>query len=292
MGCKPAAKTLDESEFQSLSSQSVRDSILSSVKCIIPAPPPYKWLWLGVNHKDNKLGIALMQHYMGCSGSAFNLSEKEFRNLPLAIIIRSSGSNYFSRNFFGKLHSSGQNQAGSLIGSVDESVIAKATYGNTLGNFTLKLKGSLKWKMVNSGSLIPRFEGKAKVRDNYDFNPSGSTLKNSWRGEAEARVRIAHVALPGKAFAIESDWFDFSFDFPYGNNVDDGPNEFVGTIQRGKYQGTGYSDFGKKVIWSLVYELNSGEWDKASASDKIRMVVATMLRFKSYFEGSMPLPPY
>lgn len=119
------------------------------------------------------------------------------------------------------------------------------------------------------GEIVPRFEGKARVYDRYDFNPSVSSAKESWRGrDSELRVRIAHIALPGKPFEISSDWMDFNFDLPkYEYDlINDGNNS----------ESSGYSKHGERLQAILTVELRSSAWEKASPLDKLKTIIRTM----------------
>ncbi|MFZ9520574.1 MAG: hypothetical protein ACO3A4_08870 [Silvanigrellaceae bacterium] len=268
---------LSNREAPTASTQGMQDvvesaaQVVDSIKCLVPAPQWYKSLWLDINSSENALGRSLMTHYMGCSGSTFQLRGQEFEKLPLQLVADDFSSPWFSKNFVDDPQPFEGDSEGDVIDTVNEPVLFSTHYGNTLGNFQLDLNGVLKWKKHFSGKLIPRFEGKARVRDRYDFNPSESAAKDSWRGrDTELRVRIAHVGMPGKAFDIVSDWVEFSFDFPRypGDLIQEGINS----------EKSGYSDYGEQLQLILMTELRSEKWNSASAREKLDILVKTMRR--------------
>ena len=157
-------------------------------------------------------------------------------------------------------------------------MIASTHYGNTLGNFQLKLKGTLVRRKNQLGNIVPHFNGQAKAFDRYDFNPSETPVKNSWRGrDTEVRVRIAHVGLPGKAFDIESDWMNFSFDYP--RFEDDLIQESENNSR------SGYSEYGERVQAILMTELRSSRWEKSSNLEKVKILLQTMRRIHEALPG-------
>ncbi|NBX19096.1 MAG: hypothetical protein EBR09_17270, partial [Proteobacteria bacterium] len=111
--------------------------IADSIKCLIPAPPGYKQLWMDINATDNLLGRALMAHYMGCGGLTFRLSEDLFRSLPVMLSGQNSQSVFLSRTFIEDAVKNRTGNAGDRIVEIDETVIASTHYGNTLGHFQL-----------------------------------------------------------------------------------------------------------------------------------------------------------
>ncbi|NBX18756.1 MAG: hypothetical protein EBR09_15490, partial [Proteobacteria bacterium] len=107
--------------------------------------------------------------------------------------------------------------------------------------------------------------------DKYDFNPSSGSAAQSWRGnDTELRVRLAHIGLPGKAFDVESDWFNFEFDYPRFDSdlIQESANS----------EKSGYSAYGEQVQVILMTELRSARWEKASAVERIKILMTTMRR--------------
>lgn len=247
--------------------------LTSSIKCIIPSPQWYKDLWLDLNAEDNALGRSLMSHYMGCSGRTYKLSESEFRSLPITMADTNSTSTNFSRDGISRAIANRSFHEGDKIFDVDESIFVRTNYGNTLGNFQLHLRGKIFWRKNTEGQVVPHFEGKARLNDRYDFDPSTSGIKNSWRGsDTELRVRIAHVGLPGRAFAIESEWMNLGFDFPRDElkPIQQSPNTYK----------SGYSAYGQQVQLILMRELRSSRWEKASTLERLGILVQTMRRLQ------------
>ncbi|MEN9826227.1 MAG: hypothetical protein RI953_1972 [Pseudomonadota bacterium] len=271
-GCQASSE--DPSQAQVQSWEDTIESaaqIVESIKCFVPAPLWYKNLWLDINASENELGRSLMSHYMGCRGTTFQLSEQEFKKLPLQLVAMELASPWFAKEFIEDPKPFLNDAEGDIIDTLDEAVLVATHVGNTLGHFQLELKGVLKWKRHFSGKLLPHFEGKARVKDRYDFNPSESDAKESWRGrDTELRVRIAHVGMPGKAFEVISDWMNFSFDYPrYSGDL----------IQEGENSGkSGYSSYGEELQLILMTELRSEKWNKASSREKLGILVTTMKR--------------
>lgn len=271
VACHPPASSVDAQQ-QSLDDALEKTAqILDSIKCIVPSPQGYKQLWLDINADDNTLGRALMTHYMGCSGTPFRLTEKEFRKLPLSIVPVEFGPMFLRRDFIDDVVKNRIGKVGDKIVDVDETILAATHYGNTLGNFQLELRGRLVWRQNEFGKIVPHFTGQARALDRYDFNPSESSLKNSWRGnDTELRVRLAHVGLPGKAFDIESEWMNYKFDFPkYDSDL----------IQESENsEKSGYSAYGEQAQAILMTELRSSRWEKAGAGERIKIIITTMRR--------------
>ncbi|NBW82640.1 hypothetical protein EBR21_12890 [bacterium] len=263
-----------QSQAQAQSPEGAAESaaqLADSIKCILPAPRWYKDLWLDINAPENTLGRLLMAHYMDCRGTTFQLSEEEFKKLPLQLVAMENASPWFAKEFIDNPRPSSAASEGDIIDSIDDAVLAVTHYGNTLGNFQIELKGVLKWKRHFSGRLLPHFDGKARVKDLYDFNPSESAAKDSWRGrDTELRVRIAHVGLPGKPFEVVSDWMNFSFDYP--GYSDDLIQEGVNSAK------SGYSSYGEELQLILMTELRSERWSKASSLGKLEILLKTMKR--------------
>jgi hypothetical protein len=259
-------QSLDENETSGQAPQ-----IADSIKCLVPAPSGYKQLWMDINSTDNSLGRALMAHYMGCGGSTFRLSEDAFRSLPVMLTGPISESVFLSRSFIEDAVKNRTENAGDRIVEIDETVIASTHYGNSLGHFQLRLRGDLIWKKNEFGTVVPHFTGQAKVFDKYDFNPSSGSAAESWRGkDTELRVRLAHIGLPGKAFDVESDWFNFEFDYPRFDSdlIQESANS----------EKSGYSNYGEQVQVILMTELRSARWEKASAVGRISILMTTMRR--------------
>jgi len=269
--CLPQTQATD-SQQQSLDTtleQTAR--IVESIKCIVPSPQWYKNLWLDLNSAENDLGRTLMAHYMGCSGATFKLTEAQFRSLPVALVPDAFGPVFVTRSFVDMVMQGENKQEGLVIQDVDEPVLVTTHYGNTLGHFQLQLKGQLVWKKNIQGILTPSFRGQARVSDNYDFNPSETQPKDSWRGrDTELRVRIAHIAMPGKNFAIESDWMPMEFTFPkYESDL----------IQYSQNdEKSGYSEYGERLQAILMTELRSARWQKASHIEKVKITMHMLKR--------------
>lgn len=261
-----------ESEQQSLDSALEHTArIVESIKCIVPSPQWYKDLWLDLNSAENELGRALMTHYMSCRGTTFQLSEAQFRSLPVMLVADTLGPIYVTRDFVELVMHEDSKQEGKVIHPVNETVLASTHYGNTLGHFQMHLRGHLIWKKNMLGKLVPQFQGLAKVTDNYDFNPSESQPNESWRGrDTELRVRIAHIGMPGKNFRIESEWMPFEFLFPkYDSDL----------IQSSKNdEKSGYSEYGEKLQGILMTELRSARWQNSSAMEKVKIVIQLLSR--------------
>ena len=159
--------------------------ILKSVKCVIPTPNWYQKLWLDINAEYNFLGIELMKHYMKCSGENCVLSKAQFQSLPMTIV--SAKESYYFLN--DEIYKRGEIREH----SVHEHLMVATNLGNTLGFFRLEVKGTISFEKNRELELIPVFEGKALVKDRYDFNPSTGSPVSSWRSlNAELRVRFAH----------------------------------------------------------------------------------------------------
>jgi hypothetical protein len=90
-------------------------------------------------------------------------------------------------------------------------------------------------------------------------------------------VRIAHVGLPGRAFNIESDWMNFSFDYP---KYEDDLIQETENNER-----SGYSEYGERVQAILMTELRSSRWEKASNIDRVRILLQTMRRIHESLPG-------
>lgn len=252
--------------------------LIDSIKCIVPSPAWYKSLWIDLNSKENLLGRNLMSHYMSCSGKNYLLSEAEFRTLPIQLVKQDFGPIFLRRDYINEVIRNRIGMDGDKIADINESVIAATHYGNTLGNFQLELKGVLVWRKNDFEKIVPHFRGQAKIRDRYDFNPSETSAKDSWRGrDTELRVRIAHVGLPGRAFNIESDWMNFSFDYP---KYEDDLIQETENNER-----SGYSEYGERVQAILMTELRSSRWEKASNIDRVRILLQTMRRIHESLPG-------
>lgn len=257
-----------ESDTQSLAQAA---EILESIKCIAPAPRWYKSLWLDINAESNTLGRELMNHYMGCTGKTFTLRKEHFDSLPLSMVDDPFNPLQFFAQRSEELRKEGQLREGVEESVFEETILTSTHYGNTLGHFQLKLKGKLVLKKNEFGWITPRFEGYAQVFDRYDFNPSDSSQKDSWRGsDTELRVRLAHVALPGRAFDIVSDWFPMAFDVP----------KYAGDLfQTSRNESeSGYSSYGEQLQLILMTELRSEKWAKAKNNERVSIVVRTMQR--------------
>lgn len=270
-GCfpQPQVSNSDSQSLESAVEQTAR--IVESIKCILPSPQWYKNLWLDLNSAENDLGRTLMAHYMGCSGTAFKLTEAQFRSLPVALVPEALGGVFVTRSFVDMVMQGENKQEGLVIQDVDEPVLVTTHYGNTLGHFQLQLRGQLVWKKNIQGILTPSFRGQARVSDNYDFNPSETQPKDSWRGrDTELRVRIAHIAMPGKNFAIESDWMPMEFTFPkYESDL----------IQYSQNdEKSGYSEYGERLQAILMTELRSARWQKASHIEKVKITIHMLKR--------------
>lgn len=269
--CLPQTQATD-SQQQSLDTTLEQTSrIVESIKCIVPSPQWYKNLWLDLNGTENELGRALMTHYMGCSGTAFKLTEAQFRSLPVALVPEALGGVFVTRSFVEMVMKDEEKLLGRVIEDVDESVLASTHYGNTLGHFELQLRGQLLWQSDFQGQLVPHFRGQARIKDSYDFNPSESQPKESWRGrDTELRVRIAHVAMPGKNFQIESDWMHMEFRFPkYESDL----IQFSQNDEK-----SGYSDYGERLQAILMTEMRSTRWQKASHMEKVKITINMLKR--------------
>jgi len=269
--CLPQTQATDSQQQSLDNSLEQAARIVESIKCIVPSPQWYKNLWLDLNSPDNELGRALMAHYMECSGATFKLTEAQFRQLPVALVPDAFGPVFVTRSFVNMAMHEENKQEGLVIQDVDEPVLATTHYGNTLGHFQLQLKGQLVWKKNIQGKLAPYFRGHARVRDSYDFNPSESQPKESWRGrDTELRVRIAHIAMPGKNFAIESDWMPMEFGFPQYESdlIQYSPND----------EKSGYSEYGERLQAILMTELRSARWQKASHMEKIKITIHMLNR--------------
>ena len=266
---QPQLSDSDPQSLEKAAEQTAR--IAESIKCIVPSPQWYKNLWLDLNGSENELGRALMAHYMGCSGTTFKLTEAQFRSLPVALVPETLGPLYVTHAFVNTVVNDENKIENGVIQDIDETVLAYTHYGNTLGHFQLHLKGQLIWKNNRTGTLAPHFRGNARVSDSYDFNPSETQPKDSWRGrDTELRVRIAHVALPGKNFQIESDWMPFAFDFPkYESDL------IQSSVNDEK---SGYSQYGEQLQSILMTELRSQRWQKASHMEKINIVIKMLKR--------------
>jgi len=252
--------------------------LLDSIKCIVPSPQWYKNLWLDLNSKENLLGRRFMTHYMGCSGATYQLSEAEFRALPLQLVEQEFGSVFFKREYMTEIVRNRIGDVGDKIADINESVIASTHFGNTLGNFQLELKGVLVWRKNDFGKIVPHFKGQARARDRYDFNPSETSAKDSWRGrDTELRVRIAHVGMPGKAFDVESGWMNFSFDYPKYDS------ELIQESENSER--SGYSEYGERVQAILMTELRSQRWEKASHLERLKILLQTMRRVHEALRG-------
>lgn len=270
-GCVPAEHTSDAATQTTASATEHAKRISDAVKCLVPSPQWYKNLWLDLNAPDNDLGRALMTHYMSCRGSTFHLSEAQFKTLPVALVTDATGPVFTKRSFIDSIAADGAKTEGEIIQTVDETVLASTHYGNTLGHFQLHLRGALIWQKNMVGALAPHFRGQARVSDNYDFNPSATQPKESWRGrDTELRVRIAHVGMPGRPFQIESDWIPYDFTIPkYESDlIQFSPND----------DKSGYSDYGEKLQAILMTELRSERWQKSSSLEKLKIVVRLLTR--------------
>jgi hypothetical protein len=270
-GCQPAT-TQTAAQTQDLGSAlETAAELLDSIKCIVPAPSWYKKLWVDLNGEENALGRAFMTRYMSCAGGTYRLTADEFRTLPVAIVPQEFGTFYLQREFIQNAIANRIGSAGDVIADIDETILASTHYGNTLGHFQLELRGKLVWRKNEFDAIVPHFKGEARVKDRYDFNPSESSQKDSWRGnDTELRVRIAHFGMPGRAFDIESDWLAFNFDYPRFDSD---------LIQESKNnEKSGYSSYGEQVQLILMTELRSARWEKASAKEKLNILVQTMKR--------------
>lgn len=278
VGCKRNASE-NVSEAQSWENNLDKMAqLLDSIKCIVPSPQWYKNLWLDLNSKENLLGRSFMAHYMGCSGTTYRLSEAEFRTLPLQLVEQEFGPVFLKRDYISEIIRNRIGAVGDKIADIDDRVIAATHFGNTLGNFQLELKGVLVWRQNDFGKIVPHFKGQAKARDRYDFNPSETAAKESWRGrDTELRVRIAHVGMPGKAFDVESGWMNFSFDYPrYDSDL----------IQESENsERSGYSEYGERVQAILMTELRSSRWEKASHLERLKILLQTMRRVHEALPG-------
>lgn len=276
--CQPV-KTAPEAQTQDLQQNLEKVAELAAtIKCVVPSPQWYKDLWLDINAKENDLGRSLMTHYMGCSGKTYKLSEAEFRSLPISIVESSFGLMFLKRDFIQSAIANRTGRIGDKIADIDETFIATTHYGNTLGYFQMELRGKLVWRKNALDQIVPRFEGQTRVTDRYDFNPSGSHMKDSWRGrDTELRVRVAHVGLPGRDFEVESEWMNFSFDYPkYESDlIQEGPNA----------EKSGYSDYGQQVQLILMTELRSSRLEKATALERLGIIVQTMKRIHAAVRG-------
>ncbi|MEY4065467.1 MAG: hypothetical protein RIR26_1675 [Pseudomonadota bacterium] len=245
--------------------------VFNSIKCLTPAPQWYKNLWLDLNAPENELGRALMTHYMGCSGKPFKMTAAQFRALPVALV--DDELNPFLQ--FAKhgelLRREGELSEDYDVTDFEDSILVSTHYGNTLGHFQLHVKGDLKFRKNEMGVFVPRFEGVAKVEDRYDFDPSLSAQKDSWRGnDTEFRVRIAHFALPGRAFDVTSEEFSFQMEIPTraGELAQRSEND----------EKSGYSSYGEQVQAVLMTEMRSTRWENSSLLQRISILAKLMKR--------------
>lgn len=270
-GCQPATTQIAMQTQDINSTLESAAEILDSIKCIVPAPLWYKKLWIDLNGEENILGRAFMTRYMSCAGGTYRLSADEFRTLPVAMVPQEFGPYHLQREFIQDAVDNRIGGAGDVIADIDDTILASTHYGNTLGHFQLELRGKLVWRKNEFDAIVPHFKGEVRVKDRYDFNPSESAQKDSWRGrDTELRVRIAHIGMPGRAFDIESDWFAFNFDYPRFDSdlIQESENN----------EKSGYSSYGEQLQLILMTELRSARWEKASAKEKLNILVQTMKR--------------
>lgn len=272
-GC---VRSSSENALQSESSQTKGGGeesppLFDSIKCLTPAPQWYKQLWLDLNGPENELGRALMTHYMGCTGKPYKLKLSQFRSLPIAFVDAEFNPLSQFAVHGEELHKAGENPEDFPVEDFDDSVLVSTHYGNTLGHFHLHLKGRLQHRKNEFGNFVARFEGVARVEDRYDFDPSPTAQKESWRGnDTELRVRIAHIAMPGRAFDITSDDFPLNIDIPLREGE---------LIQRSENdEKSGYSNYGEQVQLVLMTELRSARWEKAPPLQRISILTKLMKR--------------
>lgn len=272
-GCvRSSSENVLQSEFRQAKDGGEEGSPpFDSIKCLTPAPQWYKQLWLDLNGPENELGRALMTHYMGCTGKPYKLNLLQFRSLPVAFVEAEINPLLQFAARGEELRKVGENPEDFSVEDFDDSVLVSTHYGNTLGHFHLHLKGRLKHRKNEFGKLVARFEGVARVEDRYDFDPSPTAQKESWRGnDTELRVRIAHIAMPGRAFEITSDDFPLNIDIPLREGE---------LIQRSENdEKSGYSNYGEQVQLVLMTELRSARWEKASTLQRISILAKLMKR--------------
>ena len=94
---------------------------------------------------------------------------------------------------------------GSSTTSLDVTCPAGAFTNGTLGQFSVKMRGTLEYRGVDDWT----YSGKMSFYDEWDFDPKDfSTGGRSVQGEI--KTRFAHHTLPGEGFKITSKETDFS----------------------------------------------------------------------------------
>jgi Domain of unknown function (DUF4157) len=139
---------------------------------------------------DHYLPRKFLNNYMDDTGTALTLTQQEMQDCNPIVNIRRSTA-FMSQ--VARLQA-----AGGGTEPVNVQGLAGAMTNGTLGNFTIKWRGSV--RVEASGSWA--FNGTIEFYDFWDFDPKGSGSNRPL--PAELKVRAANMFLPGKPFHIYS----------------------------------------------------------------------------------------
>jgi len=150
---------------------------------------------------DHYLPKKFIHHFVYGNGKQIKLNLKEMIDCnPSINLLESTPFN----NRLSKLRSEAASRQSRVDYPFTLEMRAIALTNGTLGQFTTKLNGLI--QVQADGSWVA--EGRMEFADDWDFDPKDLD-RGGRSASGEAKTRVAHAFLPGKAFSISSESADF-----------------------------------------------------------------------------------